>query len=320
MSDELELNPLVEESSRIQHLATVTTLNNFDVAKAIGRIEAANFFTTVGDKLIAETAIKIKESKQFKDLPYKDENGNIRHVGDFSEFCRFFLGKSYQRTMELISNYNMLGSELYEQAEKIGFRQRDYNALKALPAEDQKVIQHAIESQLEKDQLLDLLQEMAAKNQREKEAAQKTISTLKGEGESKDQIIAEKNKLLNGKNSEIDQLKIELGTKKAQQATGEIPPEYDHLAKLTDTKQMISASIQTALRSNIQQLFNLFEGYPPAHVELEIAQSFGSIIASVRTLANDYAIQPIDEPEKADDDPAKLMAEEFMASEFYTED
>jgi hypothetical protein len=49
------------------------------------------------------------------------------------EFCRAYLGKSYNRCLELSQNLNLLGEELYESTQKIGFRARDYAALRALP-------------------------------------------------------------------------------------------------------------------------------------------------------------------------------------------
>ena len=145
-----------------------------DVFESLGRIQAAQFFTTVGERVIAETAIRIKDSKQYKNLPYRDQAGEIRHVGDFKEFCQQFLGKSYTRTMELIGNYHLLGPAVYESAEKIGLRQRDYNALKALPAEDQAIIKDAIEAE-DRSRVIDLLQEMAVKHGQEKAALAQEI-------------------------------------------------------------------------------------------------------------------------------------------------
>ncbi len=183
-------------------------MESFDVVKAIGRIEAANFFRQVGDKLIAETAINIREGKKYKGLPYKDPDGNLRHVVDFSEFCQMFLGKSYSRTMELISNYNQLGPELYEQAEKIGFRQRDYNALKALPADDRTLIAQAIESE-SLDSALDLMQQLAAKHQREKETLSEQLSATQKDLISKDAVLAKRNEKIDELDHSLEQLRLD---------------------------------------------------------------------------------------------------------------
>lgn len=191
--------------SGITAIADKLTMNSFDTMKAIGRIETAQFYATVAEKLIAETAINLKEGKKYKGLPYIDENGKARHVAHFDEFCQQFLGKSARRVQELMSNYQLLGPELYEQAEQIGFKQRDYNAIKALPADDKKIIEQAIESK-SLDNALDLLQQMAAKHHREKEVKEKTIADLTLDVESKVRTLEGKDKKINELDDRINKM------------------------------------------------------------------------------------------------------------------
>ena len=214
------LPAMLEEANQLT-IAQAAVMDSTDVLKAIGRIESAMFFRQVGDKLIAETAINIREGKKYKGLPYKDAEGNLRQVGDFSEFCQVFLGKSYTRTMELISNYNQLGPDLYEQAERIGFRQRDYNALKALPADDRALIAQAIEEE-NLDKALDIMQEMAAKHVREKEVLGKKLDALTKDNQSKDDVIKQKIETNNKKDDEIVTLQTELANVRRDQ------PVYAH--------------------------------------------------------------------------------------------
>ena len=174
-------------------IAQAAVMDSFEVIKSIGIIDASIFTRQVAEKIIAETAINIRNSKKYNGLPYIDENGNTRQVAGFEEFCQVFLGKSVRRVQELMSNYNQLGPELYEQAEKLGFRQRDYNALKALPDDDKQLIAQAIEEE-SLDKALDLMQEMAAKFQRDKEASKKQIENLQQTAEAKDALLASKNK------------------------------------------------------------------------------------------------------------------------------
>jgi predicted phosphoribosyltransferase len=78
-----------------------------------------------------------------------------------------------------------LGSEsAFEQAEKIGLHQKDYAAIKALPAPDQELVRRAVEEAVSRDDVLEILQEMAAKNYREITSLQKSVAT-------KDQVIAD---------------------------------------------------------------------------------------------------------------------------------
>jgi hypothetical protein len=198
----------VMEAVNAEALAAQMVSDKFDAIKALGRIEAMQFSATVAEKFIAETAISIKESKKYKDLPYTDENGNRRHVATFEEFCEAFLGKSSRRVRELVSNYNTLGGELYEQAEKLGFRQKDYNALKALPADDRQLIAQAIESE-SLDSALDLMQQLAAKHQREKSALEAETAELKKSLASKDAVIQKKDEKLNELDMELERQRLD---------------------------------------------------------------------------------------------------------------
>jgi hypothetical protein len=206
-TQEANVQQLVEAGNQMS-IANAAVIGNFDVIKSIGRIEAARFYETVSEKLIAETAITIKQGKQYKGLPYKDADGNMKHVSDFGEFCEVFLGKSYRRVHQLVENYNALGADLYDQAEKMGFRQRDYNALKALPADDRAIIAEAIEAE-DLDKALDLMQQMAAKHHREKETTSKQLDELTKDLASKDSVIKKRDQKLNELDHELERLKLD---------------------------------------------------------------------------------------------------------------
>ncbi len=198
----------VLEAVNAEALAAQIVSDKFDAIKAIGRIETAQFYATVAEKFIAETAISIKESKKYKGLPYFDENGKARQVAGFEEFCEVFLGKSARRVQELMSNYKHLGPDLYEQAEKLGFRQKDYNALKALPDDDRQLIAQAIESE-SLDNALDLMQQLAAKHQREKESLEAETAELKKSLASIDAVIQKKDEKLNELDRELERQRLD---------------------------------------------------------------------------------------------------------------
>jgi hypothetical protein len=229
------------ETQNLASLPAAISPDHFEAIKAIGRIETAQFYATVADKITAETALRMKETKQYKGLPYKDKNGNTRHVALFDEFCEVFLGKSVRRVQELMGNYNLLGSDLYEQAEQIGFRQRDYNALKALPADDQKIITAAIEdSSLEKDKIIDLMQEMAAKHFRDREASTTKITALEKDNAAKDSVISIKDQKLNEMEFEIQKMSLD----RPIHAHLDYPESFKgYLNQLTVTRKNLKHSI-----------------------------------------------------------------------------
>jgi hypothetical protein len=306
-TQEANVQQLVEAGNQMS-IVQAAVMDSFDIAKSLGRIEAANFFTTVGDKLIAETAINIRDGKKFKGLPYRDESGNLRQIVDFPEFCKVFLGKSYTRTMELISNHNLLGADLYEQAERLGFRQRDYNALKALPSDDRVIIAQAIEAE-DLDKAIDLLQQMAAKHHREKETTSKQLDELTKSVEAKDSVIKGKSEELDKKNEQLARLQLEKTSKVDEVA---MPGEYQ-LSRLQEYARDLTVRVTATLNSEIVKLYNEFGGQPPKHIELAARQAVGLIITAAYGVAENMGFEPITEPELADDEPGKADAEAFMA-------
>lgn len=182
--------------------AEAVIMDSYEVIKQIGRIEAFEFTKHVSDVALAQTFERIKNSKKYKGLPYIDRDGNTKHVSDLEEFCEVFLGRTARRVQQLSQNLNLLGSELYERAEVIGFKSRDYAALKALPEADQEVIKTAMQAE-DREQVLDLLQEMAARHQRDKEAAAQIKTQLENTLKAKDQVLASRHQTIDTLQQEI---------------------------------------------------------------------------------------------------------------------
>jgi hypothetical protein len=305
----------ITEASNTQHLATHAALEHFEAAKEIGRIETALFYETVSQKLIAETAIKFQKNKKYKGLPFFDENKNVKHVSTFDEFCELAFKKTSRRVRQIMDNYNLLGVDLYEQAEKLGFQQRDYAALKALPEDDQKLLKAAMDDDnMERDKLLALMQEMAAKHQREKEKHQREKNELVEIGKAKDQTISRHDQTIKSKNEQIANLEIELGHKKAEVAT-DILPETPLIDLLNRRTNDICNELNSSFTSDIVQLRSLFGNYPPEHIQLIIAQNIGRIITVAYTIADESSVTPQIDITTAAEEPAKADAEAFAAWE-----
>lgn len=180
------LPELVETAGQIA-AADAVIMDAAEVLKQVGRIEGLQFLATVADRVIAETYINIKESKRYKGLPYIDASGKPATVATIQEFCEAFMPRGYRRCEQLAENLHTLGPDLYDQAEAIGFRQRDYNALKALPADEQAIVRQAIESG-KFDNAIELMQDMAVKHVKEKEVLQKDVAGWKADYEALDRV------------------------------------------------------------------------------------------------------------------------------------
>ena len=139
-----------------------------DAATHVGRVQAALVSETVASRIIAESYAAIVESKTYVGFPCVGPDGSAKRVSSLDEFCEVFFGKSARRCQQLAANLDTLGADLYEAGERIGLGQRDYNALRALPADDQAVVKAALAEGSDKSAVLDLLNELASRLQEAK--------------------------------------------------------------------------------------------------------------------------------------------------------
>ncbi|WP_028586688.1 hypothetical protein [Desulfocurvus vexinensis] len=177
------------------------------VLRDLGRLDATLFYATVADSMLVQIFEKMKKEKAYQKIPIRDEAGNVRHVADLKEFCEVKLGKSYQRLQELSQHMHTLGPDLYEAAERVGFRNRDYRALKALPAEDQEAVKRALAEDATKDDALSLLQDMAERHAAQQAAARKEAEDLAADLDARDRLLQTKAQQLDKTQLELERLK-----------------------------------------------------------------------------------------------------------------
>ncbi len=212
-------------------LAVQAVLDAEGIHKAIGQLEALDFTRHVVDIAAAQTFERVKAGKKYKGLPYIDADGKPRQIATLEEFCEVKLGRSARRIQELVKNLHTLGPELYESAERIGFKARDYAALKALPEAEQEVVKQALAAE-SKDQVLDILQDLAARHQSERAAAKKKTEDLEADLGARDQLLEEKT-------AKADKLAIELSKLKA------LPPN-EKARLILEQEQAAAERIQAA--------------------------------------------------------------------------
>lgn len=219
----------------------------FDAARALGQIEALQFSATVAGRAQVEIYLNLKKSKSYRAITYRDADGNPRRVADLEEFCERYLGKSARRMQEMVQQYHLLGGELYEAAERIGFRNQDYRALKALPDDDQETIRQAIASD-DRDTVLNLMQELAARHQSEKTALEKRATEAEETAEARDQVIR-------AKTEQVDRLH-EDNAKLTRRVAAATPDEIGEQlrAEVSDAAFAAEAAVRGALRLGFEAL------------------------------------------------------------------
>lgn len=226
----------------------------FEAAKVVGRVETALFYETVSQKVIVESYLELKKNKAFMAVTYRDADGNVKRISDLAEFCERVFKKSYRRVQQLVENYHVIGSDLFETAEQIGFRQKDYTALKALPADDQEAIKQAMQAD-DRDQVLDLLQEMAARHASEKAALTAQAKEAEETAEARDQVVRKKE----SKITELEQENFKL-KRRVETAT---PDEVG--AQLREEVGQFAFGAEAQILGNLRAGFQALADHADAH-------------------------------------------------------
>lgn len=170
ITDVVDANVLAQATATANAMTAtdMALLETSELYMAIGRIQFAHFVETVSARVIAESYLSAKEIfKKIKHLPVRGRDGKTETVSDLDQFCEVALGKTARRCRQHAENLHLLGPELFEQAEAVGLRQRDYAAIKALPDDSRLAVTQAIESG-DRSAVIDLVQELAARTEAEK--------------------------------------------------------------------------------------------------------------------------------------------------------
>lgn len=193
---ESNLTELVPNAGALM-LADVNTVNDLEkdaVLAAgidIGRLEALDFVVTVTSSAIVPIYENVKKSKAWRFLK-NPKSGHGAHFESLEEFCEVKLGKSHERLRKIVSNRNVLGQDAFEQAERLGLRQVDYNAIKALPAPEQELMRRAVEESATKADVLGVLQELASKHAKEKASFATQSEEANATLQAKDRVLADR--------------------------------------------------------------------------------------------------------------------------------
>lgn len=196
-TDALDSHALARASEAADTLGAVNLAiaQSAELHKMVGRIETAHFMETVSAKLIAETYLKAKALLgEVGSVTVIGPTGKTETVSGMEQFCELAMPVSARRCQQIVSSIELLGPALFEQAERIGFRARDYQALKALPSDEQALVTRAMESG-SKDDVLDLLTELAGRNE-----------ALRKQAELDKKSLAAKDKVIQAKSAKLDKI------------------------------------------------------------------------------------------------------------------
>lgn len=156
------------------------TANIFAAGRDVGRMDSLELMISVAEDGLLNRFDAVKKSKAWRYMP-NHKSTDDRFFQSFEEYCEIGLNRSYRRLQELSATRKLIGVSAYEKAEQMGLRQVDYNAIKALPAPDQELISQALQEDKTRDDVLGLLQELAARHAKETEALNKKLKDVQDE-------------------------------------------------------------------------------------------------------------------------------------------
>ncbi len=229
-------------------LTTAVSQSQMLLSEKIGALKAFDFtkklLTVSTIKMLAE----IKQSKEYNGLQIINQEGKLLTVSTWEQFCQG-IGKSRQHIDEEIRNLSAFGEDFLETSQRMGVGYRDLRKLRKLDDEQREIIINgeAIKAE-DKDSLIDLIEEMSAKNAHDKAELKQQISELTAKTNAQEKMIDNKDK-------KINQLDTKLNLRK--------DPSKAHLhaqaleQHITDEMQQAFSAVTTAIANFNTQVATL---------------------------------------------------------------
>jgi len=177
-------------------VAAAATAEQIEMNQLLGRLQATQAIAAMLDGLSLAQIAQIKESKRYKQLAgQKMVIGGVEiRLDTWEGFCAA-LGSSRRAIEEKLDNLRLLGEEALDKATALGMTTQELRKLRQLDAADQKVVIGEIEVAAgDKEAIIDLITDMAAKHSKEREELQAKLEDQRGEAAASERIIEERNK------------------------------------------------------------------------------------------------------------------------------
>ena len=186
-------------------------LANAEANEVLGMIRA---FDVVG-KFVTVTNLKIlhdiKESKKYKGLVKKLPDGKVVTVTNWSEYCQF-LPVSKDTIDQHLMMLKEFGEDFLSRAQDIGMGLRDMRKLRSLPDESDRnlIIEATQQENLTRDDVLELMEEMAAKHAKEKSDLSSQLVDAKEDLEAARKVSATKQETIDDLNHQLEKTRKKL--------------------------------------------------------------------------------------------------------------
>lgn len=177
-------------------VAAAATAEQIEMNQLLGRLQATQAIAAMLDGLSLAQIAQIKEGKRYKQLAGQTMviGGVEIRLDTWEGFCAA-LGSSRRGIEEKLDNLRLLGEEALDKATALGMTTQELRKLRRLDASDQQIVIGEIEVAAgDKEAIIDLITDMAAKHSKEREELQAKLEDQRGEAVASERIIEERNK------------------------------------------------------------------------------------------------------------------------------
>jgi len=177
-------------------VAAAATAEQIEMNQLLGRVQATQAIAAMLDGLSLAQIAQIKEGKRYKQLAGQKMvfDGVEIRLDTWEGFCAA-LGSSRSGIEEKLDNLRLLGEEALDKATALGMTTQELRKLRRLDASDQQIVIGEIEVAAgDKEAIIDLITDMAARHSKEREELQAKLEDQRGEAAASERIIEERNK------------------------------------------------------------------------------------------------------------------------------
>jgi len=231
---------------------------------------------------------EIKKNKlylQLKGSRAYDRDGKlIANVSSWEGFCRA-IGMSHKKVDEDIRNLNAFGEETLDRLNQMGLGYRNMRRLRQIPEEDRVAIINGEQIEVgDKEEVVELIEEMAAKHARERQELTDKVKHLESERQVDQRMLEDKEKKLN-------ELERELRRDLTPDQAAKKRSERDELLKseLLD-KSLSSISILNELALTVNKIMDLEDC--SEHLEESVYAELRAVFRHALLLGRQYEILP----------------------------
>lgn len=251
----------------------------------LGQVQMARSLAKFTDVVGLSKVAHIKENKLYRALKGKsavDADGNeIPDVGTWTGFCRV-IGSSANKIDEDLLNLRVFGEDAMKGLNRIGAGYRELRKLRKLPDEERELLINgeAVKAG-DKEALVELIDEMATKHAREKEALEKKVKDLDGDLVATRRVVEDKNQKITALETEVH--------RRASMTPDERSKE---LSKRLDIEVFNAKSAYLGPRSVIKEILEWEEA--PRDLSHACAQAIARLRIALDELQSHFQLAPVD--------------------------